>query len=77
MKRIMKRRRGLSDIPAAISKVARRDPDQPGAISLAEANGDMWIGTISVGTPPQNFTGNIVPLVPSNRSLSNRYNVFS
>ncbi|KIM70479.1 hypothetical protein SCLCIDRAFT_151714 [Scleroderma citrinum Foug A] len=56
MKRIMKRRRGLSDIPAAISKVAQRDPDQPGAISLAEANGDMWIGTISVGTPPQNFT---------------------
>jgi len=57
----MKRRRGLADIPAPISKVAQRDPELPGAISLAEVNGDMWIGTISVGTPPQNFTGNIVP----------------
>ncbi|KAI5996293.1 aspartic peptidase domain-containing protein, partial [Pisolithus albus] len=27
-----------------------------GGISLTEENGDMWIGAISVGTPPQNFT---------------------
>ncbi|KAI6029612.1 aspartic peptidase domain-containing protein [Pisolithus microcarpus] len=40
--------------------VAIRSSTPSGGISLTEENGDMWIGAISVGTPPQNFTGKII-----------------
>lgn len=55
-----KRRESLeeySNLPGfARESVAARSSSVPGAISLTEENGDMWIGAISVGSPPQNFT---------------------
>ncbi|KAI6124559.1 aspartic peptidase domain-containing protein [Pisolithus croceorrhizus] len=46
-----------SKVPSfAGESVAVRSSSPSGWISLTEENGDMWIGAISVGTPPQNFT---------------------
>jgi hypothetical protein len=33
------------------------------AEALTDAEDDLWFGTITVGTPPQTFTGSFIPSV--------------
>ncbi|KAF8837186.1 acid protease [Paxillus ammoniavirescens] len=42
--------------PLGVSEVVQRRHTKRDDISLAEVNSNMWMGTVSVGTPPKNFT---------------------
>ncbi|KAH0826659.1 aspartic peptidase domain-containing protein [Lanmaoa asiatica] len=51
-----RRKRDAAFDPTSPSHVSRGRHIKRDDISLSEVNSNMWMGTISVGTPPQNFT---------------------
>lgn len=69
----LEKRRRKRDTTSELLGVVLGNPTSPGDVlrgrhtkrdgtSLSEVNSNMWMGTISVGTPQQTFTGTFGPL---------------
>jgi hypothetical protein len=50
------------------SSAVKRDESAAG-VDLTRCVGDMWYGTISIGTPPKSFTGKVFQYIRDTHSL--------